>query len=414
MIGAGVAGVTAAYELARRGYPTSLVEMRPAVALGTSYANGALLTPSMADPWNAPGVHRHLAASLLGAPSAVTLRRAVVPSLIGFGWRFLRYSTRARHTAATQASFLLGRYSLERTRELRTRLALEYDSAAVGSLKVFSTQPAMEGPLAMANRLSSLGLKFEVLDGDGAVAAEPALGEIKTQIAGALRFPDDEIGDARLFCEQLLAEFVRLGGVHHTNTEVAGIVAERGRLSGVRIANRVKDAEIVVVAAGNSSVRLVRELGLSLPIRPAKGYTVTFDAAHVEGRPKLPIVHDALHAAVVPIGNRLRLAGTAEFAGEDLSIPPERIENLLRLLTTLLPRVARQLPRAQARSWAGLRPMSADGLPFIGPSHIPGLYINTGHGHLGWTFAVGSAQLLSDLIEGKPPQLDPMPYRITR
>jgi len=414
VIGGGLAGVSVCYELVSRGYQTVLYESRDGIALETSYANGAMLTPSMADPWNAPGVHRHLAASLFDPRSAMKLRLKAVPSLIGWGRQFLRHSTRDRHEAATRACFLLGQHSMRRTRELRRSLSLEYDAATAGTLKVFTSPAAMEGPLALAGRLATLGLVFEALDAAKTVATEPALAGIRDNIAGSIRFPDDETGDARQFCERLVATFVEAGGISRTKTRVDGIATEKGRAVGVYVGGRLEPADEVVIAAGNASVTLARKLGIALPIRPAKGYTVTFDASQLEGAPAIPIVDDARHTAIVPIGRRLRIVGTAEFAGNDLTIRPERIENLFSVLSELMPGVARQLPRSSALPWAGLRPMSADGLPFIGPSAIPGLYINAGHGHLGWTLASGSAHLLADLLEGRPPAIDPAPYRATR
>jgi D-amino-acid dehydrogenase len=414
VIGGGLAGVSVSYELVSRGYQTVLYESRDGIALETSYANGAMLTPSMADPWNAPGVHRHLAASLFDPRSAMKLRLKALPSLIGWGRQFLRHSTRARHEAATRACFLLGQHSMQRTRELRRSLSLEYDAASVGTLKVFTSTAGMQGPLALAGKLKTLGLEFEVLDGSKTVAAEPALAEIRGSIAGSIRFPDDETGDARQFCQQLSAAFVKAGGVLRTGARVDGVAIEKGAAVGVHVGGRLEHAHEVVIAAGNTSVALARKLGIALPIRPAKGYTVTFDASHLEGAPVIPIVDDARHTAIVPLGRRLRVVGTAEFAGNDLTIRPERIENLLAVLSELMPGIARQLPCSSALPWAGLRPMSADGLPFIGPAAIPGLHINAGHGHLGWTLASGSAHLLADLLEGRPPAIDPTPYRTIR
>ncbi len=414
VIGAGLAGMTVAYELARRGYPTTLFERREAVAIETSYANGALLTPSMADPWNAPGVHRYLIGSLLGHASPVKLHASAIPSLLGWGWQFLRNSTRTRHDRATRASFVLAQYSLEQTRTLRADLSLHYDAATVGSMKVFESHAAMESSMRLAQMLATLGLRFEKIDADRAVELEPALAPIRSRIAGAIHFPDDEVGDARLFCEQLSDAFVRLGGKVCFGATIEGIATEGDRVTGVQVDGDIRPAEAVVVAAGNASPRLVCGLGVALPIRPAKGYTITFDVSQLREVPRIAIVHDTRHAAIVPIGTRLRLAGTAEFTGEDFRIAPDRFYYLYGLLEDLLPQLAKELPREEAQAWTGLRPMSADGLPFIGPARVRGLYVNSGHGHLGWTLAVGSAKLLADLLEGKPPAIDPAPYRLTR
>jgi|SRR5579871_811564 len=415
VIGGGLAGVTTARELGRRGHQVTLYEAQSGPALATSFANGGLLTPSMADPWNGPGVHRHLAASLFRSDSAMKLRLRAVPSLLGWGWRFLRHSTTAQHRAATRASFSLGRYSVEETQHLREELSLDYSAARCGSIKVFSSRSALEQSLAVAQGLASLGLKFEVLSGADAVGLEPALADVRDRILGALLFPDDECGDARQFCDALLQVFRREGGLVRASTQVDGIQVKTGRVCGIQVGAHPEPADTVVVAAGNAAAPLVRPLGLSLPIRPAKGYTVTYDASHIrESAPHYALIEDALHAAIVPIGHSLRLAGTAEFAGNDLRIDPARVENLIRMLEALLPRLAAQLPRASARPWTGLRPMSADGLPFVGPAKVPGLFVNAGHGHLGWTLAAGSARLLADLIEGKTPAIDPSPYRVHR
>lgn len=387
-----------------------LLEGDSAIARGTSYANGALLTPSMPDPWNAPGVHRHLAESLFNPHAAMKLRLRAIPSLGAWGIRFLYNSSARRHSVATRAGFVLAKYSVEKTRALRAELALEYDSASLGTMKLFRDPRAMEGPARIAESLAPLGLRFEQLDRDGVVAAEPALQEIHDQIGGGLRFPDDEAGDAFKFCEALSAAFQRCGGILRTGVEVTALSLEHGRISGLQSKLGPLRADTIVVAAGNRTPWLVRRLGISVPIRPAKGYTLTFNVSGMDGRPQMPVVDDALHAAVVPLGSRLRVAGTAEFAGADLRIRPERIENLRNLLRAVYPGITAALNGAPGEGWTGLRPMSADGLPFVGATSVPGLYINAGHGHLGWTLANGSAHLLTDLIDGVVPALDPEPY----
>jgi D-amino-acid dehydrogenase len=414
VIGAGLAGITTAYELVRHGFATTLMERHAHVALGSSFANGALLTPSMADPWNAPGVHRQLLASFFDPHSAMKLRATAIPSLATWGVRFLRHSTHARHELATKANFRLAGYSLRQLEKLCAGLALEFDAAAVGTLKLFRTQAAMERPLALARMLAPLGLRSEVLSADQAIDIEPTLDGIRSRIAGVIRFPDDRSGDARRFCEQLAVAFLREGGIMRLNAEVSGIAHANSTVLGVRLGDALEPADCVVVAAGNASAQLAGSLGISLPIRPAKGYTLTFDTSQISRRPLVPVIDETLHAAVVPIGFRMRIAGTAEFAGTDLRIRPERIENLHHLLSAIFPRIAEQLPLSGAETWAGLRPMSADGLPFIGPTRVKGLHVNAGHGHLGWTLAVGSACLLADLMQGNTPQIDASPYRIGR
>ena len=280
-------------------------------------------------------------------------------------------------------------------------------------MKIFRDARAMQGPLKLAEMLAPLGLEYAVLDADGAVAAEPALADVRREIACALRFPADEVGDAFQFCEALTARFEQGGGIVRRSTRVLGITVAAGRVAGLELADGPLRAARVVIAAGNGAAGLLRGPGVRLPIRPAKGYTLTFDAAPA-GSPRLAVVDDALHAAVVPVGTRLRIAGTAEFAGNDLTIRRERIENLAKLLQAMYPGVAARLDPAAGRPWTALRPMSADGVPFVGATRIPGLYVNAGHGHLGWTLAVGSSRLVADALDGRAPDLDPAPYAATR
>lgn len=415
VVGGGVIGVTTAYELASRGYRTTLVEARKGLALETSYANGALLTPAMSDPWSAPGIHRQLVSSLFNPHAAMKLRIPVIPYYLGWGVKFLRNSNFASHRAATRANFLLGRYSVQRTRELHDSLSLECHATASGSLKIFRSERAMAPSLALAEELAQLGLRFQIMKRDAVVEAEPALQDIHQEIAAAMWFPDDGFGDAYKFCKGVATAFQHVGGNVRTGVHVKSVAVEHGRVVGaVSEAGRLA-AETVIVAAGNGTADLVRDLGIALPIRPVKGYTVTFDVSGVHhARPTMPVIDDALHAAVVPLDSRLRVAGTVEFAGPDLRIRPESTQKLLRLLAAIYPSIVSQLDLKSGLSWAGLRPMSPDGLPFIGPTPIRGLYINSGHGHLGWTLAGGSAQMLADLVTGMTPQIDPTPYRALR
>jgi D-amino-acid dehydrogenase len=411
VIGGGLIGLATAWELVSRGEPVTVVEAREDVGLEASFANGGMLTASMADPWNAPGIYRQLAISLFDPHSPMKVRLHAVPGLVHWGLKFLRNSRPSVHRDATRASYLLAANSIARLRELRTELSLEYHADASGTMKVFRTDMAMAGSLAVARDLANLGLRFETLTGAGAVAAEPQLAPIADRITGALLFPADESGDALQFCRTLKAHILRCGGEIRTGQRVSRLVSTNNVISGVVVGNERLAARRVVVAAGNGTRRLVFSTGLSLPIAPAKGYSITVQRNGLGDWPRLPVVDDDLHAAVVPIGDRLRIAGTAEFTGEDTRITRERIDMLFNLLDSVYPHISRRVDRGTAHCWAGLRPMSADGLPFVGATNVSGLYVNAGHGHLGWTLAMGSAHLLADLIAGREPDIDPGPYR---
>lgn len=416
VIGAGLAGLTSAYELRKAGREVLIVESQRDIALGASHANGGMLTPSMADPWNGPGVARQLFASFGRDDSPLKLRITALPSLSIWGLRFLYGSNRKRHQRSTEAAFTLARYSVEETRKLRERLQLEYGSSSLGTLKLFRTHAAMEHSLRTANLLAPLGLRFRMLDADETVAEEPALAPIRGQIAGSLIFPDDESGDARQFCRRLAAHLESTGTVILKDIAVRRIVLRHGAVCEVRTSGQPLTTQEVVIAAGVGSVALARRAGVALPIRPAKGYSITFPVPGPAQWPLRPIVDDELHAAITPMptSRQLRVAGTAEFAGMDVSVDMRRIRTLRASLEATYPELTRLLDEKQGVSWAGLRPMSSDGLPCVGGTEVRGLYVNAGHGHLGWTMAVGSARLLADLMSGISPAIDPSPYRVGR
>lgn len=414
IVGGGVIGAAMLHELALRGVCATLIEAETGIGLGTSYANGGMQTASMPDPWNGPGVGKHLIASLFDPRSAMKLRAAAIPGMIGWGLRFLACSTAARHRAATRANYALCAYSVARTEALHADCDFDYDRSDAGAMKIFETAAAMQGPLAIAEDLGGFGLRFERLSADDAVAREPQLAAMRARMAGALYFPDDRVGDARKFAVEAARRAGLLGANVVTGTRVDRLIVRNGRVIGAAAGDRAWHGD-VVLAAGGDGAALARPVGVSLPIRPAKGYSLTVDAdALGKDMPRIAVIDDAMHAALVPIGNRLRLAGTAEFAGRDHRIDPVRIANLVALLRRVYPHLADRVDVEAGEPWVGLRPMSADGKPIIGPSPVEGLWLNCGHGHLGWTMAAGSASILADRMLGKSPEIDAAPFLLQR
>lgn len=424
VIGGGIIGITTAYELAARGVETELLEEREDLALETSFANGSLLTPSMADPWNSPGVWKHLLTSLGDPQSAVKLRLKALPGMGLWGLRFLLNSRPRAHQAATRASFMLAAASVQRFDALRAQLDLSFDQSDVGTLKIFSDPAEFEKSRQVAEALKDSGLGYAVLDRAGTLARAPMLAPIQDRLIGAIYYPGDRAGDARLFALALAAHARRLGVRIRTGVKADRLVFTGGRITGVATAQGHVAASHVIVAAGNGSVPIARAMGIGLPIYPVKGYSMTYDFPQGTALPVMPIIDDAEHTVIVPLGTRLRIAGTAEFAGHDKHLSQDRIANLERLVRAVYPRLFADAPAGAGqtwgdktwggKAWTGLRPMSADGRPFIGPAGDGGLWFNTGHGHLGWTMAAGSAQLLTDLVLGEQPVIAPAPYAVTR
>jgi len=293
-------------------------------------------------------------------------------------------------------------------------LSLTYDHSITGDMKVFRDEKKMIEPRRIAKKLQEFGLEFFELDKYGTVEVEPSLDPIRDKIAGALFFPQDECGDAYKFCCQLSGEMEKIGVKVKTDFTAIDLRKKSNKIIGINTSEGFFPIKNVVVAAGNSSAKLMKNLGLSMSIKPVKGYSATLDVRNIKNIPKLPIVDDAMHAAVIPLGQRLRLAGTAEFAGFNTEINSDRIDGLFTVLEDLYPNISAEVDKNNVETWTGLRPMSSDGKPFIGPGNIEGLYLNTGHGHLGWTMAMGSAWLLADLIEGKDPEIASLPFSPAR
>jgi D-amino-acid dehydrogenase len=410
VIGSGLLGVSSAWFLARHGCDVTVVDRLAGPAQGTSFANAGMLTPSMADPWNSPGIFWHLVQWLGREDAPFLLRPRALPAMLGWGLSFVAHSTPARQRASMDANLKLAAYSLATLRELRAALPLAYDERMHGTIKVFRDRKSFDAAATRNAVLTQLGLDVRTLSAAEAVATEPALAPIREALVGAIFCPADESGDARAFT-LALAEHARAAGVKFEyGREITGFEHAGGRLNAALANGARYGAEHFVVAAGSWSAPLLEQLGLDLPVRPVKGYSITVPTTNWSGAPQMPVIDDALHAAATPLGTRLRVAGTAEIAGYDLATTPGRIENLVTLLLGLFPTYPQPLDRARIEPWAGLRPMSPDGVPRIGLLGFDNLFVNTGHGHLGWTLAMGSGALLADLMLGRAPQISAKAY----
>jgi D-amino-acid dehydrogenase len=412
VVGGGLEGLCSAYTLSTAGYQVQLLERREDVALETSFANGGILTPSMPDPWNAPGVHWRLLRWLGREDAPMLLRPAALAGYLGWGLRFLAASAPASYRAATQANYRLCAYSLACLRAWRTELKLEYAAGLHGTLVVYRDGPSFAEAVSAVGELAPLGLVGEPVDAAGAARLEPLLAETRSQIAGALYYPADETGDALLFCRALRERLAARGVQIRCNTAVRAVAVSAGRVAGVQTADRTLAAPIVVMAAGPWSRALLARHGVRVHVRPVKGYSLTLPEVDPRLMPRVGLGDDALHAVMTPLGRTLRLAGTAEFSGWDRTMRPGRVAALWKLLAALSPRLSASVDRSTAKAWCGLRPMAADGKPYIGATAIEGLYVNTGHGHLGWTQAAGSASLLAQLMTGAPAAIDPLPFSL--
>ncbi len=412
VIGSGLTGLTSAWYLRRQGHEVAVVDRAHGPGLETSFANGAMLTPSMAEPWNAPGSWRTLLSSLGRPDAAMQLRLRAVPSLIGWGPRFLWNARAAAFTRNARANLRLALASLDAMEELQAQLAIDFGQRKTGALRIFRDEAPLDLAYSAAARRADEGLTCTRLTRDETVSLEPGLAPIADGLQGSIFYPVDQIGDAYRFCVGLAARAAADGVAFHHNTVVTGIDMRAGRVAAVDTDHGPLTADCYLVAAGSYSVPLLHSAGVTLPVRPAKGYSMTFADRVDKPSLRVPVVDDALHAVLVPLEGAIRVAGTAEFAGYDLSLPRRRTRNLLGLVDAILPWAG--LDPAQAMPWCGLRAMSVDGVPIIGATGPSNLFVNSGHGHLGWTMAAASGRLVAELMSGAPPSVDPAAYAFAR
>jgi D-amino-acid dehydrogenase len=412
IVGAGLIGVTTAYLLRQRGYEVTVLERREAPARETSFANGGFLCPSASEPWNSPGCWRPLLASLGRSDAAMQLRVATLPKLVGWGTAFLWNSRAEAFRRNAQSNQRLALYSLEAMQSLRDETGISYARSARGFLRIFRNERALREAMESSERLGSAATSSRLLTSAQTVELEPALTPIKDRLIGAIHYPRDETGDAHRFCVAL-AERARQAGVEFRfQTEIASLEERSGRITAVVGRNDRFVADIYVIAAGSYSTPLLKTAGVSIPVQPVKGYSITCDVPPNQSSLRTAVLDDDWHVVLTPLEGVLRVAGTAEFAGYDLTLREARLRNLFTFVGELLPQL--QIESANVRTWCGLRPVSVDGVPIIGFTAVKNLLVNTGHGPLGWTMAAGSAHLLADLVAGKSPAIDPALYALAR
>ncbi|MBF8268581.1 MAG: D-amino acid dehydrogenase small subunit [Gammaproteobacteria bacterium] len=416
IIGAGLIGVSTAYFLSRQGHEVAVFDRREAAGMDTSFANGGMLTPSQSEPWNQPGIFWKALGWLGHENSPFLVRPQALLSMFGWGLSFLRNSNRQRFFRNMQKNARLASYSLQVLRELRQTHALHYDENTNGTIKIFTDKRSFMEIVERAGLYTELGIAYQVLDRTEVLNLEPSLTTLGSAIQGGIYYPDDESGDAHKFCQSLAQQAQQQGVQFHNQVEVEGFEYTPNHVTSITTSTGSYTADVYVLAAGSYSTLLAKTVGLNLPVRPIKGYSLTID---ISGRgqdsgPRIPVVDESMHIAMVPLGSRLRVAGTAELSGYDLKLRQSRIENMYRHVTWIYPDLVKARDGGSILEWTGLRPYTSDGVPVIGKTPFENLYLNTGHGHLGWSMAAGSGKLVSDMICGSPPALNPAPYRLGR
>tara|TARA_B100001013_G_scaffold93129_1_gene51864 strand:+ start:663 stop:1928 length:1266 start_codon:yes stop_codon:yes gene_type:complete len=414
IIGGGLQGLAVANALLDRGEEVLVLEREAGVGLETSFANAGMITPSQAQPWNSVSDILDILSGIGKQDSPMLLKINALPSLFFWGLSFIRNSSKSRFNTNTENICKLAQYSLQQIQKVRKEYGLKYDHTDKGTMKIFRSDLSFKRGIEEANRLKNFGIRYKVLDSEQVIEEEPQLKDITSQIAGGIIFPQDETGDAHKFCLELENLIRKKGGRIHTNTEIRKILVHKKKVNSI-VTDRVEiQTKRVVVAAGSWSYLLLKNLGLRLPVRPVKGYSLTLDISGMKDVPSLAVIDEGVHTAITPLGNRIRIAGTAEFVGFDDDIHEKRIDYLNNMLQAIYPSFYSKLDLEESALWYGFRPMSPDGKPYVGQTKVKGLYLNTGHGHLGWTLAMGSGALLADMMIGNKTEIDSNPYLATR
>jgi D-amino-acid dehydrogenase len=405
VLGAGVVGTAAAYYLARDGHEVTVVERHDAAARGTSYSNAGLVSPGDATAWASPAALKTFLQSLYKPDLGIKVRLRFDPYFLAWSLRFLAQCTQARCRANTDVKLRLALYALECTNAIAAETGIDYDQRSQGILYFFRSQQSLDGGTSNLRYLAQHGLKIEIVDRNRLVELEPGLAGAKDKIAGGVYSPMDQTGDSRLFVEKLAAYSAeKLGVTFLFGTTVEGLDIEGNRVRAVTTSNGPVAGDAVVIALGPESGLLGRRYGIDLPVYPVKGYTATVPLKDASKGPTMGGVDEDKLIAYSRLGDRLRLAATAEFAGFDRGYGPRDFETLFAVAHDLFPGA---FDEKKAELWAGLRPMMPNSVPVIGRARYANLYLDTGHGHVGWTMAAGSGKFLADLVAGRRPDIDP-------
>ena len=411
VLGSGVIGVTSAYYLAQAGHEVTVIDRQPKPGLETSFANAGEVSPGYSSPWAGPGVPVKAIKWLLMKHGPLVVRPKLDPVMWVWVLKMLRNCTSARYAVNKGRMIPIAEYSRDCLRALRGETGIHYDERAQGTLQLFRHHYQLDHTAGDIAVLKQYGVPFEVLDREGCIAAEPALAAVKDKIAGGLRLPQDETGDCHMFTQALAVEAEKLGVRFAFNVGIAGLSADATRVAGVATSKGVLQADAYVVALGSWSSRLVRPLGISLPVYPVKGYSITVPILDPDGSPVSTVMDESYKVAITRLGDRIRVGGTAEISGYSDKLYAARRATLDHSLTDLFPRGG---DLANATFWSGLRPMTPDGPPVIGATRFANLHLNTGHGTLGWTMACGSGRVLADLLSGRKPEIDTSELALSR
>ena len=401
ILGSGVVGVASAYYLARAGHEVTVIDREAGPALETSFANAGQISPGYAAPWAAPGVPLKAVKWMFEKHAPLAIRLDGTRFQLQWMVQMLRNCTAERYAVNKGRMVRLAEYSRDCLQALRADTGIQYEGRTGGTLQLFRTQQQLDGAAKDIAVLQEANVPFELLSPAELKKAEPALAAVSHKLTGGLRLPGDETGDCQLFTTRLAALAESLGVKFRYNTPIDALAIAGGKIAGVQCGSETVRADAYVVALGSYSTSFISNL-MKIPVYPLKGYSITAPIVDEAAAPVSTVLDETYKIAITRFDQRIRVGGMAEIVGFDKTLRAARRETLEMCVNDLFPGGG---DTSKATFWTGLRPMTPDGTPIVGRTPVSNLFLNTGHGTLGWTMSCGSGQLLADLISGKMPAI---------
>ncbi|WP_277601595.1 D-amino acid dehydrogenase [Colwellia sp. Arc7-635] len=403
VLGSGVVGLTSAWYLAQAGHQVTVVDRQAQSAEETSFANAGQISYGYSSPWAAPGVPLKAMKWLTQKHSPLIIKPGTSPELYLWTMALLKNCSEKNYQVNKSRMLRVSNYSRQCLLDLRKNHDIIYEGRQQGTLQVFRKQSQVEAVEKDMQLLSASDTRFKLLNVEECVEKEPGLALVKKKIVAGLHLPDDETGDCYQFCQQLTDLAKKAGVEFKFNVQVNALLTEHEKITAVDSSIGTLTADAYVVALGCYSAQLLKTVGVSLPVYPVKGYSLTLPMENAQYSPVSTVMDETYKVALTRFDDRIRVAGTAELAGFNLDLSEKRKATIAMVVQDLFPQAG---DISKAEFWTGLRPMTPDGTPIIGKTNITNLYTNTGHGTLGWTMACGSGKLLADVVSGRETDID--------
>lgn len=403
ILGSGIIGTTSAYYLAKQGHDVTVIDRQNSVALETSHANAGQLSYSFSSPWAAPGLPLSLIKWMFSKHPPLIVNPNLNSETVKFLYQMLKNCNSKSYEINKSRMVRVSNFSKKCLLELEKDEDIFYEQRKQGSLLLFKSAKQIENIKKDLSLLEKLNIQYELLDLNGCIQAEPGLHHVKSEFTSGLRFANDCTGNCYLFTNQLYKKCLEMGVKFEFNTQIEDIQIEKERISSIKTNRGEFDSDSYVVALGSYSSKILSKIGINIPVYPVKGYSITLPVLNNEDAPQSTIIDDTFKIGITRLGNNIRVAGTAHITGYNLELREKSLSLLKYGLNRLFPYATEECD--DMKFWAGLRPNTPDGPPIIGSTPYSNLYLNTGHGTLGWTMSLGSGKLLADIISGIEPEI---------